>query len=186
VSDELTRGIPYVEGRHYTVEATSGCWEWKGNTIRGYANASAGRPHRLMYIAMVGPIPLEHDLHHICRNRLCINPAHMEPRERRRHRAEHQREDSPITGEQVVELRRQAATGVPLVRLAEQYGMHPSSVKDIVWGYRWAEVGGPIGCPPLTCTYCGAAMTGMRHKRYCDKTCRNRAQAARRKAQRNG
>jgi hypothetical protein len=139
-----------------------------------------------MYLAVVGAIPAGCDLHHECHNRACINPAHLRPVERCRHRAEHQREDSLITGEQVVELRRQAAAGIPLVRLAEQYGMHPSSIKDIAWGYRWAEVGGPIGCPPLTCTYCGAEMIGMRHKRYCDKTCRNRAQAARRKAARGG
>lgn len=62
----------------------SGCWEWEGvvNTW-GYGEASvrgAKRPaHRLVYELLVGPIP-EGDcvVDHMCRNRLCVNPSHLQ------------------------------------------------------------------------------------------------------------
>jgi hypothetical protein len=35
--------------------------------------------HRLIYELLVGPIPLGHILDHLCRNRNCVNPEHLEP-----------------------------------------------------------------------------------------------------------
>jgi hypothetical protein len=180
---ELTRQ-PYVEGRHYCVDPATGCWEWLGRQLRGYAHSSGVRPHRRMYIAAIGPIPAGCDLHHACRNKLCINPAHMQILEHRGHVAAHRREDSTLTLEQVVRLREEAFAGVPLVRLAERYGLATTTVDDIVMGRHWPDVGGPIGRPPNTCAFCGAAMVGYRHRRYCDPTCRRRAQTARDKTRR--
>jgi len=37
------------------------------------------RAHRASYEAFVGPIPDGLDLDHLCRNKPCINPAHLEP-----------------------------------------------------------------------------------------------------------
>lgn len=62
-----------------------GCWLWTaGKTPLGYGrfwwNEHHTRfAHRLAYEALIGPIP--HDLHidHLCRNPPCVNPAHMEP-----------------------------------------------------------------------------------------------------------
>lgn len=28
---------------------------------------------------LVGPIPADHDIDHVCGNSLCVNPAHLEP-----------------------------------------------------------------------------------------------------------
>ena len=61
-----------------------GCWQWLGALTRdGYGQASwQGRmtyAHRLTYEAFVGPIPEGLEIDHLCRNRACANPAHLEP-----------------------------------------------------------------------------------------------------------
>lgn len=60
------------------------CWLWygwlKGN---GYASKSSKGKHvyvhRLMYETLIGPIPNGLVIDHLCRNRSCVNPSHMEP-----------------------------------------------------------------------------------------------------------
>lgn len=36
------------------------------------------RAHRFAYELFVGPIPSGYDIDHVCRNRRCVNPAHLE------------------------------------------------------------------------------------------------------------
>ena len=62
------------------------CWDWPGHISReGYGriwNKKKRRPeyaHRVIYRLMVGPIPLGMELDHLCRNRRCFNPNHMQP-----------------------------------------------------------------------------------------------------------
>lgn len=70
----------------------SGCWTWTDRLDRyGYGefrkrfgtNGADGqytwRAHRLAYELIVGPIPDGLVIDHLCRNRACVNPAHMEP-----------------------------------------------------------------------------------------------------------
>lgn len=61
-----------------------GCWEWTGKlTAVGYGRFSQPNPltvgaHAYSYQVFVGPIPDGLELDHLCRNRACVNPAHME------------------------------------------------------------------------------------------------------------
>jgi hypothetical protein len=66
----------------------AGCWQWIGSRSGGshpYGRvrvAGATRTtgaHRAVYEELVGPIPSGKELDHLCRNTLCVNPAHLEP-----------------------------------------------------------------------------------------------------------
>jgi hypothetical protein len=89
------RGVPrkYIAGHHRRlspveyVEEDRGyvtpCWTWQRGTARGYGvavvNRKTIRAHRLYYIRANGPVPAGLDLDHLCRNRRCVNPDHLEP-----------------------------------------------------------------------------------------------------------
>lgn len=80
------RGAPVSERlAHYSaINPTTGCHEWSGcKSQNGYAYIRvAGRTvyaHRVAWELANGPVPAGRYLDHLCRNRRCINPGHLEP-----------------------------------------------------------------------------------------------------------
>ena len=68
----------------YDVDPITGCWVWnRGCFSSGYGALYVGsnnKPaHRIGYELLIGPIPEGLELDHLCRNRPCVNPFHMEP-----------------------------------------------------------------------------------------------------------
>lgn len=58
----------------------SGCWEWAASRFgNGYGQFRRELAHRAMYKFLVGDIPTGLTLDHLCRNRGCVNPDHLEP-----------------------------------------------------------------------------------------------------------
>jgi hypothetical protein len=57
----------------------TGCWIWKGSlNPDGYPFFSQKSVHRLSYQILVGPIPDGMEIDHLCRQRACVNPHHLE------------------------------------------------------------------------------------------------------------
>lgn len=59
------------------------CWPWTGTPDNGYGRFWAGGKsllaHRVAWILKHGDVPPGKQLDHLCRNRACCNPAHLEP-----------------------------------------------------------------------------------------------------------
>jgi HNH endonuclease len=83
--DPAERFWARVEVRH-----PAACWWWGGKVNNnGYGTFPVGRrslgdarsaiAHRYAWEILVGLIPPGMQLDHLCRNRLCVNPAHLEP-----------------------------------------------------------------------------------------------------------
>ena len=65
------------------VEKTSNCWNWTASVdTNGYGQfISAGRncrAHRVAFELLKESIPTEKQLDHLCRNKRCVNPDHLE------------------------------------------------------------------------------------------------------------
>lgn len=92
----MNRGVPGISGFPSTpvaarlqarIRLADGCWNWEGargddgygrisiKTPRGHRMALA---HRVAYELMRGPIPDGMQLDHLCRNRGCVQPEHLE------------------------------------------------------------------------------------------------------------
>jgi hypothetical protein len=68
------------------VEDENGCWIFQGARTEGYGVLGAGsrsagliHAHRLTYAHFVGDVPEGLEIDHLCRNRACCNPWHLEP-----------------------------------------------------------------------------------------------------------
>jgi len=77
---------PAIDRLLARVKYDSGCWVFTGCiSVYGYGRITVDRDigphhtHRVAYEALIGPIPDGHDIDHLCRNRACCNPMHLEP-----------------------------------------------------------------------------------------------------------
>ena len=65
------------------VDKSQDCWEWTASlTKAGYGQFSIDMhphyAHRVSYELVNGPIPDGLHIDHLCRNRKCVNPSHLE------------------------------------------------------------------------------------------------------------
>lgn len=66
------------------IQNAEGCWSWTGHlnpTGYGVASMAGGKTalaHRTVYEMVKGEIPGDLTVDHLCRNKSCVNPSHME------------------------------------------------------------------------------------------------------------
>lgn len=84
--DSYIRKVKEVVYKSVTV-SDDGCWVWKGQGTRYcYLRVRMGTTgvyeqvgvHRLLFILCKGPIPSNMVVRHLCHNKYCVNPEHLE------------------------------------------------------------------------------------------------------------
>jgi hypothetical protein len=70
-----------VPSSHWAVAVTaSGCWEWQGSRNgKGYGQYMGRLAHVVVWEAETGQSAPDKQLDHLCRNRVCVRPEHLEP-----------------------------------------------------------------------------------------------------------
>jgi hypothetical protein len=90
------------------------CWIWKGSVVQGYGVIYEGyqtfKVHRLSYKKFKGDIPEGYIVHHVCENKRCFNPAHLEAVKKGDHGKKHLKEVCKH-GHPMTEENREARSG---------------------------------------------------------------------------
>lgn len=87
IKNRLSNGnfatIPMLERLNAKINKTVSCWEWVASKQNGYGilnnKNGSNLAHRIMYELYVGEIPNGLVIDHLCRNKGCVNPKHLEP-----------------------------------------------------------------------------------------------------------
>jgi hypothetical protein len=90
-AERFRESLPYITDRTRVARVTnrvtrdgSGCWVVSGSVAsNGYPHVGFDwekqSTHRVMFEEWYGPIPDGLEIDHICRNKRCCNPEHLEP-----------------------------------------------------------------------------------------------------------
>lgn len=128
--------------RRVRINEESGCWEWTGTLNRtGYAIGKFDEKTQLMHrVFFVDDYDVtltpDEQLDHLCRNRACVNPQHLEIVSA----AENTRRGSrtKLTSQSVIALReRYLAGGVTQQQLADEHGVTVRTINGIIQGREW-------------------------------------------------
>lgn len=166
-------------------EQEGGCWLWVGTVDRGYGLLSVDgktvRAHRYSYETLVGPIPDGLQIDHLCRNRGCVNPAHLEPVTQ----VENIRrgDAAKLAVEDVPKIRERIIAGDALTAIAADYGVGFEVIFTVAEDERWRDDPSaprrPLR-PDVRCPVCDTPITeGRRNRRYCSQRCISKADYAR-------
>lgn len=126
---------------NYEVDPETNCWNWtlfvSSQTGYGCRTVRGKRwsAHRYAYVQKHGELDPTYDVHHLCHNRRCVNPDHLEALPRDEHGCRSM--GGTLTREDVDEMRRLRKEGWLQRDLANRFGVARSSVSRIVNDRVW-------------------------------------------------
>lgn len=77
-------GIRKPDSYYYTIDSKTGCWNFNKIQRNGYGSMRMfnakfnSTPHRYFYTKHIGTIPNGYEIDHLCHNKKCVNPQHLE------------------------------------------------------------------------------------------------------------
>ena len=154
------------------VRKTETCWEWAAcKNKAGYGlfrfNGRCHLAHRVSWMITNGPIPGGLVVCHECDNPVCVRPNHLFLGAQAENMGDAKRKgrmasgdkssmrlhperiargtkrwNAKLTDEIVLRIRKAAASGTALKKLAAEFHVHPSQISRIAAGKRWKHAGG--------------------------------------------
>lgn len=120
---------PFKSDVEYLVDE-HGCWVWQRSMSQGYGRCADGTgAHRVFWERSRGPIPQDLEIDHLCRNRACVNPDHMELVT---HRENMQRSlRTKVTAAVYTEMREKYLAGATQTEIAQAFGLCRSTVARV-------------------------------------------------------
>lgn len=130
---------PKKRNPQYKINEATGCWEWQLVKLRGYGQmkykGKMGAAHRFFYQRYKGPIPPDLEIDHLCQNRGCVNPDHLEAVSRKENNRR-----SPATKlnhSKVTQIRKMLQARISQYKIARIMGISQVTVSNIKTGWTW-------------------------------------------------
>jgi len=145
VKGQPVRFIVGHQGRKkncYQIDPVTGCWNWLLSTDKdGYGQVTVKRKQQhaytYYYIERFGRIPDGLVLDHLCRNRKCVNPDHLEavtPTENMRRGCQ-----TRLSLRSAEIIRQKVSMGYKQLEVAKEFGVSQSLISRVVTGERWVS-----------------------------------------------
>lgn len=131
------------------IGGTAMCWIWRGHTANGYGRFRNERAHRYAYQAHKGPIPDGLMVRHLCGNKMCVNPQHLEVGTMADNAQDGIRLGETLRGSKNGRSKMSEADARYIydnpdrltgAQLARKFGVSPATICLIRQGKRWAHV----------------------------------------------
>lgn len=115
------------------------CWIWAySKNGNGYGVICRGKKvvdaHKFLFELLVRKVPHGTELDHLCKNKLCVNPTHLEPVSH----AENCRrgKQTKLTPKNVKWIRKMSSV-MTQQKIADKFGVSRASIGYILQGKRW-------------------------------------------------
>lgn len=134
-----TTSLEISRRRKKTAKFKGECWNWPYAVSKdGYGLLSINKKtlsaYKWLFEELRGRVLEKMELDHLCRNRLCVNPEHLEPVTHKENCL--RGSNTKLTAEDVREIRKLKGT-MTQRKIGEQFGVTHTTIGYIFSGKRW-------------------------------------------------